>query len=122
MPTLLIVEDEPNIGQFIMVNLQARGFDVQYAPDAEEGLALLQTFKPEALILDIKLPGISGWEMLKVIDSDPVLPKIPVIIMTASSIFSQPDEYGYSNIVEKLIKPVSVTDLMHAVRIIFPIQ
>jgi DNA-binding response OmpR family regulator len=122
MSTLLIVEDEPNIGQFIMVNLRARGFAVQYVPNAEDGLALLQTFKPEAFILDIKLPGISGWEMLKVIDNDPVLPKIPVIIMTASSVFSQPDEYGYSNIVEKLIKPVSVTELLRAIRIIFPIQ
>ena len=105
-----------------MVNLQARGFDVQYAPNAEEGLVLLQTFKPEALILDIKLPGMSGWEMLKAIDTDPVLSKIPVIIMTASSIFSQPDEYRYSNIIEKLIKPVSVTDLLRAVRVIFPIR
>ena len=116
MPTVLIVEDEAHIRQFVAVNLRARGYDTLSAESAEGGLILLKTDMPQALILDIKLPGMSGWDMLSVIDHDPTLPKLPVIIMTASSVLSQPNQYPYANIVDKLNKPVSVTSLMHAVQ------
>jgi DNA-binding response OmpR family regulator len=119
MPTVLIVEDEKHICQFISINLKARGYATLNAETAEEGLQLLKQFAPDALILDIKLPGMSGWHMLDVIDHDSTVAKPPVIIMTASSVLSQPDEYPYPNIVEKLIKPVSVTDLVRPINAVF---
>ena len=119
MPTVLIVEDEPHIRQFVIINLKARGYKTLDAETAEDGLQLLKKYRPQALILDIKLPGMSGWGMLNAIDHDPTLTKLPVIIMTASSVLSQPDEYLYPNISEKLNKPVSVTELMQAVQSIF---
>ena len=119
MPMVLIVEDEKHICQFISINLKARGYDTLQAESAEEGLQLLKKFAPDALILDIKLPGMSGWSMLKVIDNDSTMAKPPVIIMTASSVLSQPDEYPYPNIIEKLIKPVSVMDLVRPISAVF---
>ena len=53
------------------------------------------------------------------IDSDPTLPKVPVIIMTASSVLSAPDEFPYEHIIERLAKPVSVDQLLTAVRKVF---
>ena len=116
MPTVLIVEDETNIRHFVALNLKARGYEVLHFDNAEDGLACLRAHTPEALILDIRLPGMSGWEMLECIAKDPVLPKLPVIIMTASSVISHPDEFSYEHIVERLAKPVSVAQILSAVR------
>ncbi len=119
MSTILVVEDESYIRQFVTLNLKARGYTIISAESAEEGLQLLREYNPQALILDIKLPGMSGWSMLNAVDDDPTLSKLPVIVMTASSVLSQPDEYRYSNIVQKLIKPIGVSDLIKAVSAIF---
>jgi CheY-like chemotaxis protein len=110
MATVLIVEDEANIRHFVAVNLKARGYAILEAASAEAGLQM---------VLDIKLPGMSGWSMLKMIDNDPSLPKIPTIVMTASSVISQPDEYAYSHLIKKLTKPISLNELLSAVEEIF---
>ena len=119
MARVLVVEDEVNIRQFVAVNLKVRGYDVIEAASAEEGLQQLRSHAPEALILDIKLPGMSGWDMLKEVSANPELPEIPVIILTASALVAHPDEHAYTNIIAKLIKPVSTTDLILAVQKIF---
>src|SRR5260370_24916720 len=107
MSTLLIVEDDQNIRHFVTVNLTARGYKTLQAESAEEGLRLLQEHQPEALVLDIKLPGMNGWNMLKVIADDPQLPKVPVIVLSATVPNGHADAAHYSNIVAQLVKPVS---------------
>lgn len=116
MPTLLVVEDEQNIRRFVSANLKARGYHVLEADSAEQGLAQLYEHKPAAMILDIKLPGMSGWRMLKQMADDPRLPDIPVIVMTASPLNEQPDELAYQNVVERLVKPLSANELITAVK------
>ncbi len=120
MPTILVVEDEANIRQFVAVNLKARGYDVLQTESAEKGLEILREHTPNALILDIKLPGMSGWSMLNIINTDPTLLKLPTVIMTASSVISQPNEYPYPHIVEKLVKPFALTDLLRVIEKLFP--
>src|SRR5256885_13212521 len=107
MPTLLVIEDEANIRQFVVVNLKARGYDILEAASAEEGLLQLRYRAPAALILDITLPGMSGWDMLKQLEAEPELPLLPVIILTASAQTTYPDDQLYSNIAAKLVKPIS---------------
>ncbi len=119
MPTILVVEDDPHICKFITINLRARGYDTMAAETVQEGLRLLKELVPQLLILDLKLPDATGWQMLREIDSDPMLSKLPVVIVTASSPFSLPDEYSYPNIVKKLIKPFSSFDLTQVVGSVF---
>ncbi len=119
MPTVLIVEDEAHIRQFVALNLKARGFEVIPVDNAEDGLQRLRASTLDALILDIKLPGMSGWNMLECIAEDASLPKIPVVIMTASAVLSTPDGYPYERIVERLVKPVSVEQLLGAIQKVF---
>ncbi len=119
MQTLLIVEDDANIRQFVAVNLKARGYAVLQTDNAEDGLRQLHEFGPAALLLDIKLPGMNGWDMLSHIIADPNLPHLPVIIMTASPLFDHLGESAYTNIAATLIKPVSTSDLIDAVRNVF---
>lgn len=112
---VLIVEDEANIRRFMGLNLLARGYEVIEAGNAEEGLARLRDASPAILLLDIKLPDISGWEMLGMMAADPALPKIPVVVVTAS-LGGAPDSQAYTTLRKILIKPVSVQELTHAVR------
>ncbi len=119
MPSVLVIDDEANIRQFVAVNLKARGYVVSQVGSAEEGLQQMRDNAPDALILDIKLPGMSGWDMLKRVVADPRLPRIPVIILTSSLIIDHAGELGYPNIACKLIKPISTMDLVGAVRKVF---
>lgn len=115
MAVLLVVEDEKHIRQFVSVNLKARGHEVQEADSAESALELLHRAKVDVLLLDIKLPGMDGWTMLQAIEGDETLPKVPVILMSASS-FSDPSEYSsYPHIAARLVKPVSVPTLLQTV-------
>lgn len=116
MPTLLVVEDDANIRQFVAVNLKARGYAVLQTDNAEEGLRQLSQYAPTALVLDIKLPGMNGWDMLNHISADPTLFDLPVIIITASPLSDHLGEPSYPNIAAKLIKPISATELINAVR------
>lgn len=116
MSSLLVVEDETNIRRFVVANLLARGYTAAEAENAEEGLEKLRREPlPAALILDIRLPGMSGLEMLDILSADDRLSTIPVIVMTASAVGSQFGETQYHNVVQWLVKPVSVQELLVAV-------
>lgn len=116
MASLLIIEDETNIRRFVAANLAARGYKVQEAGDAEQGLEILRSSPPAALILDIRLPGMSGWDLLQLMTADAQLTRVPVIVMTASVTNVRFGENSYSNVVQWLVKPVSVHELIHAVK------
>jgi CheY-like chemotaxis protein len=115
MAILLVVEDEKHIRQFITLNLKARGHQIIEADSAEAGLALLREKPVDALLLDIKLPGMSGWEMLQAIQNDGALPQPPVILMSASSFSDPSEESSYPAVAARLIKPVGVPLLLQTV-------
>ena len=116
MPALLVVEDEANIRRFVAANLSARGYSVIEAGDAEQGLEILRAQSPAVLILDIRLPGMSGWDLLQEMANDTALTRIPVVVMTASVTNVKFGETSYTNVVQWLVKPVSVHELIHAVK------
>ena len=118
MTSILIIEDEANIRKLISVNLVARGYDVIEAEDAQEGLARLRDASPAVLLLDIKLPDMSGWEVLQIMTDDPTYHAIPVIIITASLGNINPDYaiYKNKNLRKILKKPISIQELTSEVR------
>jgi DNA-binding response OmpR family regulator len=77
---ILVVEDEPQISNFLRVGLGYEGFSVAVAEDGHEALAELKRFKPQLVILDLMLPGISGMELAERMRGDPDL---MIIILTA---------------------------------------
>lgn len=116
MTTVLVVEDELNIRKFVAANLKARGFTVLEAPDAETGLEVLQERQPEAMVLDIKLPGMDGWQLLEQVLVDSRLVEIPVVVMTAHVMDSEARQIRFPNVSEVIFKPVSAAQLVGAVQ------
>ena len=77
---VLIVEDETNIAQLLHLYLEKEGFETQVAPDGGKAVELFRTFQPDLVLLDIMLPVMDGWSVLKKIrESD----NTPVIMLTA---------------------------------------
>lgn len=64
-PLVLIVDDDPRIREFVRVNLEMDGYSVREAGSAEEGLTALEAEPPDLILLDVMMPHVDGWEMLK---------------------------------------------------------
>jgi CheY-like chemotaxis protein len=116
MPTILIIEDEASIRKLVAVNLRARGHTVIAVESAEEGLLEVAKQPVALILLDIKLPGMRGWQFLETMAADPrVASNIPVIIMTASAADADIEAPGFPNVVKILLKPFSIQVLMRAI-------
>jgi CheY-like chemotaxis protein len=120
MKSVLVVDDEADILKLVKENLAIRGYFVEEAKNATEALEKVRANLPSLMILDIKLPDFSGWELLKRISKDPlVVSGFPVLVMTASITDAMIDRVGYPDVVDILIKPFSSTNLVTAVKRIF---
>jgi len=89
MKTILLVEDDPFVVDIYTTKLKSIGFSVDVAEDGEEALRKLKEKKPDLMVLDIVLPNIDGWELLKKIRTELGLENLKVV---ALSNLSQKDE------------------------------
>ena len=80
---VLIVEDEPHIIESLSFVLGREGFLVSSALDGEAAVEVLRRDPPDLVILDVMLPRLNGFEVLKLAKADPALKAIPVIVLTA---------------------------------------
>ena len=81
--SILIIEDEPDIRQFISFNLKKNNYKVQTAINGEEGLSITKKHKPDIVILDLMLPGIHGLEVCRLLNKNKGTKNIPIIMLTA---------------------------------------
>jgi CheY-like chemotaxis protein len=98
----------------ISVNLKARGYQVEQAHDGLEGLQRLRRNPPQAVVVDLMLPKLDGWSLLREMDADPALAKIPVIVITGAVVGNQ--VLRYSNIVEVFSKPIKIAQLLQVIK------
>jgi len=82
LPTILLVDDDPEIQAVIGAELEAAGFKVVGAASGEEGIARARELRPDAVLLDVVMPGMDGWTVLRTLKADPELAAIPVVLLT----------------------------------------
>jgi hypothetical protein len=117
---VLVIDDEPMARDLIERALSKEGFHVELAADGRSGLALAKKLKPQAITLDVMMPGMDGWAVLTALKSDPVTADIPVIMLTvvdekqigfalgAADYFTKPIDWGrLSSALEKYRKPTN---------------
>ena len=80
---ILITEDEPNIVESLTFILNRAGYDVSSVADGEAAMHRLRSNPPDIMVLDVMLPKLNGFEVLKLVKSDPLLKSLPVVILTA---------------------------------------
>ncbi|NJN16046.1 MAG: response regulator [Oscillochloris sp.] len=81
--TILIVEDDPAIARVLEIYLSKRGYLIQKASRGEEALAICRTTPPDLVVLDVRLPDISGYEVGKALRATPDTQNIPIVVLTA---------------------------------------
>jgi excisionase family DNA binding protein len=81
-PLVLIVDDDERIREFVRVNLEMDGYAVREAGNAEEGLAVLEEEPPDLILLDVMMPGVDGWEMLRRVHERHGVGAIPVVMFS----------------------------------------
>ena len=81
-PVVLIVDDDERIREFVRVNLEMDGYVVREAADAEQGLAVLDEESPDLILLDVMMPGVDGWEMLRRVHERHGVGSIPVVMFS----------------------------------------
>ena len=82
---ILVVEDEPDIRKLVQYNLTQERFNVLEAEDGEQALKLLQRERPNLVILDLMLPGLSGMELCKLLKQRSETAKLPILMLTAKA-------------------------------------
>ena len=82
MTKIAIIEDDPVISQMYRMKFEADGFDVQLADNGKRGVALIENFSPDIILLDLQMPEMTGDEVLETIRKTPWGQDIPVIILT----------------------------------------
>ena len=80
---VLVIEDEKEIRDLVRYNLERAGFKVAAFADGDQGLERLFASRPDALVLDLMLPGKNGLEILREVRSEPATRDLPVIVLTA---------------------------------------
>ena len=112
---VLIVEDDGNIAELLHLYLEKEGFETQVAPDGGKGVELFRSFRPDLVLLDIMLPVMDGWSVLKKIrETD----KTPVIMLTAKGELNdkvQGLEGGADDYITKPFEMKEVLARIHAV-------
>ena len=113
--TLLYVEDNP--ANLLLVEQIIKGrpdFTMLSAHDAKQGIALARSHRPDIILMDVNLPGISGIQALKILREDPATLYIPVIAVSANAMPSDIEKGLKSGFFRYLTKPIRVGELMNA--------
>ena len=113
--TVLIVEDNPVHAKMIKDVLKVKGFDAVHVPSGEEAHALARDLRPDLVVMDIQLPGLSGIEVTKAIKADDDMKGIPVIAVTAFASKRNQNEIRDAGCIDILTKPFSLPDLIEIV-------
>lgn len=82
---VLVCDDERHIVRLIQVNLEREGYNVVTAYDGKDGLEKVKAEKPDLMVLDVMMPYMDGFEVLKNLRRDPATESLPVIMLTAKA-------------------------------------
>ena len=116
--SVLVIDDEAPIRLLCRVNLEAEGMDVSEAPDGPSGLELAQEARPDAILLDVMMPGLDGWGVAEALLRDERTDTIPIIFLTARADLrdrARGLDLGGLDYITKPFNPVELASLVRGV-------
>ncbi|MGB8219577.1 MAG: response regulator [Methanoregula sp.] len=117
--TILIVDDSPFIVDGLAAILTRKGYTPISASGGDECIRILETVKPDLILLDIMMEPMDGWETLETIKKNPVTKEIPVLMFSAKKITPAEAQEHSMSIDDFVSKPVSPAQLMDSIQRIF---
>jgi DNA-binding response OmpR family regulator len=109
---VLLIDDEPFYFKLLQKALKEAEYKLEYAKSGNEGLAKIPSFEPEMLIVDLKLPELDGFEILKRLRRDPKFSYIPVIVITSQDELSEKLKAFELGADDYLVKPFQPEELV----------
>jgi len=113
---IMAVDDERHIVRLIQVNLERSGYQVVTAFDGQEALRKVETEKPDVIVLDVMMPKMDGFEVLKRLQANPDTREIPVIMLTAKAQDADVFRGWSSGVSAYLTKPFNPLELITFVK------
>jgi len=113
---VLVVEDERHIARLLDHFLTKEGYEVEVAHDAESALGTIESFEPDALLLDIGLPGISGLDFLRQIRQDSRWAKLVVLVLSAHWFEHDDPSIADAGATAQCPKPIAPSKLLRKLR------
>ena len=117
MKTVLVIDDEQSFTAILSDILQDHGYRVLVASDPMAGLELARREAPDVILVDLVMPEMTGWQLLKHLDEDRTTARIPVVVLTA---VAGEDEFIRRALerrnIKYLAKPLKVPDLLESIQ------
>ena len=118
MTKILITEDEPDIRELVAFTLRFAGYEVVTGANGEEAVMLAKRELPDLILLDVRMPRLTGYEACKQIKEDPALKDTPVVFLSAKGQESEIASGMDAGAEEYLLKPFAPDQLTERVRAI----
>jgi DNA-binding response OmpR family regulator len=109
---VLLIDDEQFYFKLLRGTLKEAEYNLEYAKSANEGLAKISSFEPEMLIVDLKLPEMDGFEIVKRLRRDPKFSQTPVIVITSADELSEKLKAFELGADDYLVKPFQPEELV----------
>jgi DNA-binding response OmpR family regulator len=113
---VLVVDDERQTARLLEFILSKEGYRVARAADGPQALTAAGDFHPDAVLLDLQLPGLSGLEVLRRLRADPANAGLVVLVLTASSFEVPPAEVLHAGADSHCTKPIAPSTLLRKLR------
>jgi two-component system phosphate regulon response regulator PhoB len=115
MSTVLLVDDDPDIRHLVAYKLTKAGFDVVQAADGLAALQAVQQQVPDLVILDIRMPRMSGFEVCRELRANPLTETVPIIMLTARARPQDLEQAYAAGATDYVVKPFSPRILLQHV-------
>ncbi len=116
MPKILIAEDEPDIRELIAFTLRFAGFEVIATANGAEALEAAQKEVPDLIMMDVRMPKMTGYEACRAMKADPEIQHIPVVFLSAKGQESEIKEGLEAGAEEYFLKPFAPDQLIERVQ------
>ena len=114
---VVVIEDDPEMIELVKLILAKDGYDVMGANNGREGLATIEEHQPDAVLLDLMMPDMDGWEVYQSMKAQDTMKTIPVIIITAKAqSIDKVLGLHIAKVDDYITKPFSPSELLNSVR------
>jgi two-component system, OmpR family, alkaline phosphatase synthesis response regulator PhoP len=118
---ILVVDDEPDFASIVQADLEREGYDVDVAYNGVEGLEKVKSNPPDAIVLDVMMPEMDGYEMCQKLKGDDDYCEIPVVLLTAVASHVTSTRYSHADGMsteadDYIAKPASSADISRSLK------
>ncbi|MBN1813770.1 MAG: response regulator [Anaerolineae bacterium] len=116
MPKILVAEDERDIRELIGFTLRYAGFEVELAINGTEAVEKAAAAQPDLIVLDVRMPKMTGYEACRLLKDDPTTAEIPIVFLSAKGQEVEIEQGLASGALEYIVKPFAPDELASQVK------